>query len=266
MKHLWPCLILLFATAAPAWADSSEAPYYGPMKRWHGIGTKFGYEDRVEKDGAWRIDVSVHRHGEPVDMAMYRAAARARDEGYRFVFFLGVRESSVPGSRSATLYARPSHEPVSPEGCRFKKATTCYTADVAEVLRMLGGPGGAQPGVAIADHRDKFGREVFLGYGVGMVSSPGQGGVAQARVRGDGGVINATKAVPWASSPASPVPASNVMPSGRAVAAPPRPARRMAVGSQPPPARSAAEKYDELLKASQPLRGRESTLGWKISD
>lgn len=267
MKRFWPCLILLFACSQPAWADDTEAPYYGPMKRWHGFGTKFGYEDRVEKNGSWRIEVSVHRRGDPVDMAMYRAAQRSRDEGYRYVFFLGVSESRVPGDRSATLYARPSHDAVAPTGCRFNKPTTCYTADVAEVLRMLGGPGGTRPGVAIADHRDKYGREVFLGYGVGMVASAGQRASVLERVRDGGVVISRSAAARPISASATPIPAPTARtPVGAAV--PPMIAARAGSDGavRRAPAKSAAEKYDELLKASQPVRGRDPNLGWKISD
>ena len=39
--RIWPCLLLL-AIAQPAWAGGDEAPYYGPAKRWHGIGYKLG--------------------------------------------------------------------------------------------------------------------------------------------------------------------------------------------------------------------------------
>ncbi|WP_265268216.1 hypothetical protein [Sphingomonas lycopersici] len=267
MMRAWFCLIPLLAAAPPAWANDVEAPYYGPMKRWHGIGTKFGYADRVEKDGSWRIQVSIHRHGDPVDMAMYRAAERARDEGFRYIFFLGVNKSRIPGDRSATLYARPSHDAVAPTGCRSKKATTCYTADVAAVLRMLGGPGGTQPGVAVADHRDAFGREVFLGYGVGMVASPGQNAIVQERVRDGAVVITRPSAGPRTNSSALPAaapiaPLPMPPPAASVIAA----QARSANGSHRVPGKSAAEEYDELLKASQPLRGGDPKLGWKISD
>ena len=95
-------LVLIAGTAA-----AQEAPYYGPMKAWHGIGYRYGYSDRITKDGSWRI-VVTSRSGEPVDMAMYRAAERARDEGYPYVQFLGGSTVRSAAYREADIRARPS--------------------------------------------------------------------------------------------------------------------------------------------------------------
>lgn len=166
--RIWCCLLLV-AIVQPAYADPSP-PYYGPMKAWHGIGFKFGFRDDVEKDGLWRVDASV-RSGEALDMAMYRTAERAREQGYAFVEFQGGMNRRSPGIDSATVYARPSHSPAAPASCRSKKRNVCYTADVAEVLRILGGPGGTQPGVPITNHIDEYGRAVrYSGYGLGAAS------------------------------------------------------------------------------------------------
>jgi hypothetical protein len=268
MMRAWACLLLL-SVAQPAWAGE-EGPYYGPMKRWHGIGYKFGYADRVEKDGSWRIDAAVHGGGDAIDMALYRAAERARDEGYRYVFFLGGTGSTSPGIDAATIYARPSRDAVPPTGCRSKKLASCYTADVGEVLRILGGPGGRQPGVPIVDHRDEFGREVFLsGYGTGGVATLVPGGVARSHMTTivDGKVAireGATKppapvtavALPPARSMATIVPAAPVM----AVQTPAAVMRRQTVDP------TADDRFKATLKAVQPVRGREPTLGWTISD
>ena len=177
------------------------------MKRWHGVGYKFGYEDRIEKDGSWRVDAAVHGHGDAIDMALYRVAERARSEGYRYVFLLGGNGSRSPGIDAATVYARPSHEGVPPLGCRSKKITSCYTADVAEVLRILDGPGGTRPGVPIADHRDELGREVFLsGYGTGGIATLVPGGVARSQVTTI--VLNRPTKIPWARASSASTPAT----------------------------------------------------------
>ena len=166
----WRCL-LLFIAMYPAYAGASEPPYYGPMKAWHGIGYKFGYKQDLEKDGTWRV-VATTQRGDAVDMAMYRAAELAREEGFAYVELLGGSASRNFAMSSATVYARPSHSPSPPAACRSKQRGTCYTADVAEVLRKLGGPGGTQPGVAVVDHLDGYGRAVsYSGFGVGAASA-----------------------------------------------------------------------------------------------
>jgi hypothetical protein len=208
MKRFWSCLVLL-AVTQPAWAGADDAPYYGPMKRWHGIGYKIGYEDRTEKDGSWRIDAAIHGRSDAIDMALYRAAERAHDLGYRYLFLLGGKGSKTPGIDMATVYARPSHEAVPPIGCRSKKVTSCYTADVMEVMRILGGPDGTQPGIPILASRDEFGRDVFLsGYGTGGVASLVPGGKARSymtTVVENGSNSRRSKAAPIALAAPDPV-------------------------------------------------------------
>lgn len=268
--RIWPCLLLL-AIAQPAWAGGDEAPYYGPAKRWHGIGYKLGYEDRIAKDGSWQIETAVRGRDEAIDMALYRAAERARDEGYRYVMLLGGRSVTSYGISSATLYARPSHEAVAPVGCRSRKATTCYTADVAEVLRILGGPDGTQPGVAIVDHRDEFGREVFLsGYGTGAIAALAAGrpgGSTMKTIDGRLVIIESAPAVPRGVMPAAPV-----APVAAARVSPPpaRPIEIVALSQVPAPQGSdrwtADENFRRTREANQPVRGRDARQGWTISD
>ena len=258
MIRFWSCLVAL-AIAQPVWASGDDAPYYGPMQRWHGIGLKFGYEDRFEKDGSWRVDAAVHNRGDAIDIAMYRMAERGRDQGYRYVFFLGGSGSRSPGLDAATVYARPSHDAVPPVGCRSKKVTTCYTADVAEVLRMLGGPDGMHPGVPIVDHRDDLGRAVLLsGYGTGGIASPIPGAVPRSHVMTIIG--NRSRGGTLAVVPPAPIP--------EAIA--PRPVGLSAARPATAPgglvAISAAERFEQARKANQPVRGRDPTQGWAISD
>lgn len=265
--RIWPCLLLL-AIAQPAWAGRDDGPYYGPMKGWQDL----GYKDHDEKDGTWRIEAAKRGPNDAIDIALYRAAERTRDAGYRYVFLLGATGRRNLWMNSATLYARPSHQAVAPVGCRSRKATTCYTADVAEVLRILGGPNGTQPGVAIVDHRDEFGREVFLsGYGTGAVvaSIPGGrlGGSTMTTVDGHV-VITGPAPAHMSAAAAAPHPAAPVMPIDAL------PARAVQVVASPldavaprTSARTMAdERFQRALQANQPIRGRDPKQGWTISD
>ena len=167
--RIWPGLLMVIGLSSmPAWA--SDAPYYGPMKALSLFSYEVGYKDDLQKDGSYRIVASV-RSGQAIDMAVYRAAELAGQLGYSHVEMLGGSESRMPGYTSATLYARPSRSAAAPATCRSKRARTCYTADVRQVLRTLSGPDGLQPGVAIVDHVDRFGRSVYRGgYGAGATS------------------------------------------------------------------------------------------------
>ena len=155
--------LLLIATVQAVPAAAQDAPYYGPMKAWHGIGFKFGYKHAIAKDGSWKIEAATRR-GEAVDLAMRRAAELARDEGYAYVEMLGGSASRSPGINSATLYARPARTAAAPAACRSKRRD-CYTADVATLLR-------GQPGVPVTDHFDRYGRAVsYSGYGYAAAST-----------------------------------------------------------------------------------------------
>lgn len=236
----WFCLLLpaaLYAAAAPIAAHAADAPYYGPMKRWGPIGYKFGYKDSVEKDGSWRVSVTTRR-GAAIDIAMYRAAEMARDLGYPYIELLGGWERTTLGMGTADLYARPSRSAADPATCRSKRRRSCYTADVGEVLRILGGPDGSQPGVPIVDHLDEHGNSVsFSGFGIAAAS------VTQGR-------------------PISPAPKFALAPLPPRMTMPPRTttATRSIV-----PARSSTD-FETALKAAQPIRGKEPKLGWTISD
>ena len=276
MKRFLLCLVLA-GTAGPAFAWG-KAPYYGPMKR-SGLGFGLGYRDRIDKDGSWRIDATTRGEGDAIDLALYRAAERAREAGYRYVFLLGGRWSKTPGIDVATLYARPSHEAVPPIGCKSRKATACYTADVAEVRRILGVPDGAQPGVAILDHHDEFGRAVYLsGYGTGGVATlmPGlkiRSGVTtivdgRTYIRTMGG---AAAARPAAISPAqapAPAPAFASLPA-RTVPAPVlsyAPVAPVAVQPAGVPRLDTIERFERARATVQPVRGGNAKQGWTISD
>ena len=163
--------LLLILALQPAAAFAAEPAYYGPMKAWPGMAYRSGYEDRLEQNGSWRVIASTRDAG-AVDMALYRAAEHARDMGYAYVEMLGGTETRSRTGDVATLYTRPSQTPAAPTTCRSKRRNSCYTADVAEVLHRLGGADGAQPGVAIVDHVDAFGRSVTRsGFGTGMAST-----------------------------------------------------------------------------------------------
>ncbi|WP_380783851.1 hypothetical protein [Sphingomonas sp. R86520] len=271
MTRFWLCLAMM-ATAQPAWAGDSDAPYYGPMKRWHGIGVKTGYEDRTEKDGSWRIDAAIHGRGDAIDLALYRAAERAHELGYRYVFLLGGRGAKSPGLDRATVFARPSHEAVPPTGCRSKAVATCYTADVMEIMRILGGADGAQPGVPVLNHLDELGREVFLsGYGTGAVATLVPGGVARSdmtTVIENRGKSRRDQAIAPVAIAAAPIQPLQRLPS-------PPPPSASYVGQSvynpvsiapPSTAELAAERFDRALQAAKPVRGREPKQGWTISD
>ncbi len=269
MKRFLSCLMLL-AIAGPASAGGDDAPYYGPMKRWHGIGFQTGYRDRIEKDGSWRIDAAIHGRTDAIDMALYRAAERAHELGYRYLFLLGGNGSKTPGQDVATVYARPSHEAVPPIGCRSKKLTTCYTADVLEIMRVLGGPDGSQPGVPILAGRDEFGRDVFSsGYGTGGVTSLVPGGMVRSqittivdgRLRIRGG--RPPQIQPGFVPVAIPTVPARVV---RAVAPAPSTYAQPLVQHSPSPEAQTNTRFERALKAAQPVRGREPNLGWTISD
>lgn len=270
MKRLLSCLILL-AIAQPAWAGHDDAPYYGPMKRWHGIGFQTGYRDRTEKDGSWRIDAAIHGRTDAIDMALYRAAERAHELGYRYLFLLGGSGSKTPGQDMATVYARPSHEAVPPIGCRSKKLTTCYTADVLEIMRILGGPTGSQPGVPILAGRDEFGRDVFSsGYGTGGVTSSIPGGMVRSQVTTivDGGLRIRGGRPPqvlrgFVSVTVPTVPAQVVT----GAVAPPAFKYAQPTGKQSPSSEAQVnERFERALKAAQPIHGGDPNVGWTISD
>ncbi len=235
--RIWSGLLVLTAVQPAAAALAADAPYYGPMKPWHGIGYKFGFKDEVGADGIWKVTAATRR-GEAVDMAMYRAAERARDDGYAYVELLGASASGSPGYQSATVYARPSRSPAAPTACRSKRRGECYTADVGELLRVLGGTDGLQPGVPIVDHRDQYGRAVsYSGFGIAAASNAEPQRLSPAR------------SAPVAA-PTSPV--SHAAPAVRATTYRGAP--------------TAGDRFEQALKEVQPVKGRSKTGDWTISD
>ncbi|SEM47721.1 hypothetical protein SAMN05192583_0342 [Sphingomonas gellani] len=232
MTRLWPSLLLL-ALAQPAFAQT--APFYGPAKRWHGVGYKFGYEDRFDKDGSWRVDAAV-RTGDAAAVAIHRMAERAREQGYAYVYLLGGRTIRARGINQAFVYAVPSHAATPPVACPPRFVKSCYMASVDRLLAALRGVDGTQPGVQVPHARDGVGRAVYQSpYGLGRI------GTAEQR-QGTGGSVM-----------------TDVLPI-----------RRVVTASLPPtqaPAETAAQqRFARALKANQPVRGRDAKLGWTISD
>ncbi len=129
-----------------------------------------GYKHSVQKDGTWRIVTEYHTTDPMVamDMALYRAAEMAREANQPFVQILNGYAMSSYAVASGFVFARPSSDSAAPTACKAKR---CYTADVARVLDLLGGPTGNQPGVAKPSSVDERGRQVTIsGFGIGAVS------------------------------------------------------------------------------------------------
>jgi hypothetical protein len=216
---------------------ASDAPYYGPQKGFWQNGV--GYKDKVEKDGARRVDATA-RGDHALDIAMYRAAEIARDEGFAYVEFLGGSGRSMYGNYSATLYFNPVHSPAPPKGCRSNRRGTCYTAVAGEVLRILGGRDGTQPGVPVVDHLDEHGRQVSIsGFGIAAASA--------ARLAT---TTPAARSAPRIAPQPSPF-ASSAPPSARPL---------------PVAVTDSHVHHEQLLKAEQGVRGRDPNGRWSISD
>lgn len=158
-------LIALAAVASPA-AARDYVPIYAPK---HGLMGE-GFKHNVEKDGTWRIVTEYHR-SDPLmalDVALYRAAELARENGNRYVQVLNGYGMSGYGVANAFVYAAGSDSPAAPPSCRAKR---CYTADVAKVLDALSGPDGRTPGVPKPTFVDGYGRQVTVdGFGIGAVA------------------------------------------------------------------------------------------------
>lgn len=274
-------LLAVIATTAPVAAETAP-PYYGPGKHWLGIGYKFGYTDKVEKDGSWRIEARV-RHGEAVNVAMYRAAEKAREGGFRYIQFLRVSEQYISygyGFRRsaslgmpigfATVWARPAAAPGAPSDCQpllkgEKTVVGCYTADAAEVTRVLGGPSGKEPGMALIDHVDDHGRTVLRsGFGTGMVDSQGHVAgympVGRAEANSRFPTLGSMVARVVGASPVGSVKPAPVTPVAVAV---PAPALSAASGIN---ATETQARFNAAMRAQQPVRGRDARQGWTISD
>jgi hypothetical protein len=153
--------------AVGAWSPAIANPYYGPKSGPFGT----GYKQNVEKDGSLRIVTEYHSRDPylALNVALYRAAELARQAGSPYVQMLGGSAYARNGVAIGTAYARPTTSPLAPTACR--RAKRCYTADVAAVLRALGGPYGNQPGIAQPSGTDSFGRSVSVeGFGIGAVA------------------------------------------------------------------------------------------------
>jgi hypothetical protein len=206
MRAIWCLPLLLLATPATAGLIRA-AHFYGPLDLLSGV----GFKDKTDRHGNWRIVANSRRidgSGFALNMAMYRAAELARQQGYRYVQFLDgwSTETRLSRDESATLFARPSHDPADPTtACLSKAKGSCYTADVAQLLVLLGGDGGTQPGVAVPTEVDARGRTVTVtGFGLAHASAvrramPLPAPAARAPVR-----VAATPAGPAASLPLPP--------------------------------------------------------------
>lgn len=159
--------LFLALSLTPTVASARDyVPPYGPK---HGVMGE-GFKHSVEKDGTWRI-VTEYRTPDPLvalDVALYRAAKLAREQGKRYVQVLNGYAMGGYGSSNGFVYAIGSDSPAAPTSCKAKR---CYTADVSKVLEALSGPTGRTPGVAKPSYVDEFGRPVTIdGYGIGAVS------------------------------------------------------------------------------------------------
>jgi hypothetical protein len=129
-----------------------------------------GFKHSVEKDGTWRIVAEYHTRDPLIalDVALYRAAELAREQGKRYVQVLNGYGTSGYGVANAFVYAVGSDSPAAPTSCKAKR---CYTADVAKVLESLSGPDGRTPGVAKPSYVDGYGRQVTIdGFGIGAIA------------------------------------------------------------------------------------------------
>jgi hypothetical protein len=161
--------ILVVAAAAILMSSSANAgnSSYGPKSGVFGT----GYKDKVEDDGSLRIVTEYHSPNPDfaLNVALYRAAEIARSVGKPFVQILGGHASARNGVALGYVFARPTDSAAAPLACR--RAKTCYTANVGEVLAALSGPRGNEPGVVRPTGTDRFGRSVsFGGYGAGAVA------------------------------------------------------------------------------------------------
>ncbi len=257
MRALW-CLALL-AVAAPVAARDPligpKAHYYGPLKNWHGV----GYKHQIQKDGSWRVLAESRINdgsGFAFNVAMYRTAELAREQGFRYVQLIsGYGTRTFFGQESATVIARPSASPAQPTGCKPKR---CYTADVATLLTMLGGPAGDQPGVAVPSYLDEYGHTVTItGFGIAAVSADG---VVRPEPLPPGAKPFPTRV---ASGPAFVLAAAPPVPSAVGSNVAPAPVRAL-----PPYRPSVADEpsFADRLRAAQPVRGGDKRQGWTISE
>lgn len=164
MRRLFALLAL--ATAISPAVARNYVPVYG---RKHGIMGE-GYKHTVGRDGTWRIVTEYHTRDPLVamDVALYRAAELAREQGKPYVQVLEGYGTSGYGVASGFVYAVGSDSPAAPTTCRVKR---CYTADVAKVLEALSGPDGRTPGVATPTYVDRWGRQVTVdGFGIGAIA------------------------------------------------------------------------------------------------
>ncbi len=161
----------LIAALAAGSASAREPGRYGPIG---GLFSGSGFDHKVRADGSWVVDASSRAADGPgfaLNMAMYRAAELAHEQGFAYVQFLSgsASERRLTHSESARVVVRPSHSPAAPTGC---KPGRCYTADVAHLMRLLGGPGGNQPGTAFPTRVDEYGRAVTItGFGLAQAAS-----------------------------------------------------------------------------------------------
>lgn len=131
------------ATARPA-IFGPAAHYYGPLKIWHGV----GFQDRVEKDGSWRIMAASRRiDGQDFarSMALYRAAELADTGGHPYIQILGGRiESGIGianyGTQTVVVHIRASDSAAPPTACRqaVPRPGNCFTISVAQVRATAG--------------------------------------------------------------------------------------------------------------------------------
>lgn len=123
--------------------DIFGRPEYGPS----GMTRAVGYHDHTREDGTWAIETrssSMQRSGYAGDMALYRAAEVATQQGHRF-FQLLRSEGTIGtgmmnrGAETVSLIVRFADTDAPPADClqRGRHPGTCYTAEASKILSRL---------------------------------------------------------------------------------------------------------------------------------
>jgi len=136
-------LAMIGSAGAACANDLFGRPEYGPS----GITRAVGYHDHARTDGTWSIETrssSMQRSGYAMDMALYRAAEVATQQGHRFIQLLRS-EATIGtgtlnrGAETVSLIVRFADMDAPPADClqRGRHPGTCYTAEAAKILSRL---------------------------------------------------------------------------------------------------------------------------------
>ena len=136
-------LALIGMADAAAANDLLGRPEYAPS----GITRAVGYHDHARSDGTWSVEAmssARERSGYASDMALYRAAEVATQQGHPF-FQILRSEGSVGtgalnrGGENVSLIVRFADSDAAPADCmqRGRSPAPCYTAEAAKVVARL---------------------------------------------------------------------------------------------------------------------------------